>query len=61
MPKDAPIPPDEPQYVEATELKTEPQTEELFEVDEVGLDKVDVDRLTELVTDAWHMRQEPRS
>jgi len=25
------------------------------------LDKVDVDRLTELVTDAWQMRQEPRS
>ena len=25
------------------------------------LDKVDVDRLTELVTDAWHMRQAPRS
>jgi len=25
------------------------------------LDKVDVDRLTELVTDAWHMRQETRS
>jgi hypothetical protein len=24
------------------------------------LEKVDVDRLTELVTDAWHMRQETR-
>jgi hypothetical protein len=25
------------------------------------LEKVDVDRLTELVTDAWHMRQETRT
>jgi ferredoxin len=35
VPRDSPKPPDSPDYVEPVPLQREPQTEELFEVDEV--------------------------
>lgn len=35
VPKDAPTPPDDPNYAEPMQLTTEPNTEDLFEVDEV--------------------------
>jgi len=35
VPKEQPVPPDDAAYVEATELKSEPKTEDYYEVDEV--------------------------
>jgi ferredoxin len=35
VPREQPVPPDAPNYVETIPLNTEPQTEDLFEVDEV--------------------------
>jgi glucoamylase len=35
VPKDNPVPPDDGAYVEATELKSEPKIEDIYEVDEV--------------------------
>jgi oligosaccharide amylase len=35
VPKEQPVPPDDAAYVESTDLKTEPKTEDFYEVDEV--------------------------
>jgi glucoamylase len=35
VPKEQPVPPDDSNYVESAELKTEPRTEDIYEIDEV--------------------------